>query len=82
MQPIPVSDASRAAVLEFLERRLEQLLADSGLQIEAVRAALRERGRNAALAARTAHEIAVRAWVGSVCLEGCCTDGWLGGRTG
>ncbi|PRW56476.1 Glycine-tRNA ligase chloroplastic mitochondrial [Chlorella sorokiniana] len=58
VQPIEVSAESRAAVLEFIERRLEQLLADGGVQIEAVRAALRERGRNAALASRTAREIA------------------------
>lgn len=61
VQPIAVPAESRAAVLEFVERRLEQLLADGGAQIEAVRAALKERGRNAALAARTAKEISVRA---------------------
>lgn len=57
VQPIAVSDEHKAAVLEFIERRLEQLLVDAGVQIEAVRAALRERGRDAALAARTAREI-------------------------
>ena len=60
LYPLQVSAESRAAVLEFIERRLEQLLADGGVQIEAVRTALRERGRNAALASRTAREIAVR----------------------
>ncbi|KAI3427953.1 hypothetical protein D9Q98_006343 [Chlorella vulgaris] len=58
VQPIAVGAESRAAVLEFVERRLEQMLLDAGVQIEAVRAALRERGRDAALAARTAREIA------------------------
>lgn len=98
-----VSAESRAAVLEFIERRLEQLLADGGVQvgwdgdrsegqwdgtlrsgtfqqtevclppqirgvqIEAVRAALRERGSNPALAARTAREIAVSASPCSCC---------------
>jgi glycyl-tRNA synthetase len=62
VQPIAVGAESRAAVLEFVERRLEQMLLDAGVQIEAVRAALRERGRDAALAARTAREIAVSGW--------------------
>ena len=40
-------------------RRLEQLLVDGGAPVEAVRAALGERGRQPALAARTAHEVKV-----------------------
>ncbi|EFN58140.1 hypothetical protein CHLNCDRAFT_141905 [Chlorella variabilis] len=61
VQPCAVTPHSQAAVVEFVERRLEQLLSDAGVQvqIEAVRAALRERGRDAALAARTAREIRV-----------------------
>ncbi|PSC72381.1 Glycine-tRNA ligase chloroplastic mitochondrial [Micractinium conductrix] len=58
VQPIGVPAEAKAAVLEFIERRLEQLLVDTGVQVEAVRAALKERGRDAALAARTAREIA------------------------
>ncbi|GAB4813228.1 hypothetical protein N2152v2_000274 [Parachlorella kessleri] len=57
LQPRPLSDEGRAAVLDFIERRLEQLLVDGGDPVEAVRAALRERGTNPALAASTAHEI-------------------------
>ena len=56
-QPIPVSVEARNGVLEFIERRLEQLLVDSGVAIEAVRAALAERGQDPALAAATAREI-------------------------
>jgi glycyl-tRNA synthetase len=59
VQPLAVSAESKAAVLDFIERRLEQLLADQGVQIEAVRAALKERGRQPALAASTAREIRV-----------------------
>jgi glycyl-tRNA synthetase len=59
VQPLAVSAESKAAVLDFVERRLEQLLADQGVQIEAVRAALKERGRQPALAASTAREIGV-----------------------
>jgi len=58
LQPLqPVSEEVRAATVEFLERRLEQLLVDEGVAVEAVRAALKERGRNPALAAATAREI-------------------------
>jgi hypothetical protein len=55
-----VDAAASSAVLEFIERRLEQLLVDQGLAVEAVRASLRERGTDAALAARTAREVSVR----------------------
>lgn len=58
VQPLqPVSEEVKAATVEFLERRLEQLLVDEGVAIEAVRAALKERGRNPTLAAATAREI-------------------------
>jgi glycyl-tRNA synthetase len=55
-QPVPVPPAARAEVLDFVSRRLEQLLVDGGAAVEAVRAALAERGRDAALAAATARE--------------------------
>jgi len=58
VQPIKVSSENRAAVLEFVQRRLEQLLIDSGVPVEAVRAALAERGADLALAACTAREVA------------------------
>ena len=57
VQPIPVTEESRAAVLEFIERRLEQLLVDAGVAVEAVRAALGERGNDPTLAATTAKEV-------------------------
>lgn len=57
VQPVPVSAEARAGVLEFVERRLEQLLVDSGVAIEAIRAALAERGADPALAAATAKEV-------------------------
>eukprot|EP00887_Chlorella_sp_A99_P006103 scaffold22.g6103.t1 len=57
LQPMDVPPESRAAALDFLERRLEQLLVDGGTPVEAVRAALGERGRAPALAARTAREV-------------------------
>jgi glycyl-tRNA synthetase len=59
VQPVPVSAEARAAAAEFLRRRLEQLLVDGGAPVEAVRAALAERGDDAALASATARELAV-----------------------
>lgn len=46
-------------VLEFVERRLEVLLTDGGAQPEVVRAVLRERGSNPALAAASVRELQV-----------------------
>lgn len=46
-------------VWDFVVRRLEQLLVDEGLRVEAVRAVLSQRGNDPALAAasaRAAHE--------------------------
>jgi glycyl-tRNA synthetase len=57
VQPIEVSSETVAAVLEFIERRLEQMLVDGGVPVEAVRSALAERGHDPALASRTAHEL-------------------------
>lgn len=57
VQPLTVSAESKAAVLEFVERRLEQSLVDSGVPVEAVRAALAERGHDVALAAHTARDV-------------------------
>ena len=50
-------------------RRLEQLLVDSGSPVEAVRAALRERGTNPALAASTAREIKVSTQAVNMCCQ-------------
>lgn len=46
-------------VTDFVQRRLEQLLVDSGICIEAVRAVLPHRGRNPSLAATSARQLQV-----------------------
>eukprot|EP00878_Enallax_costatus_P022661 GHUV01024061.1.p1 GENE.GHUV01024061.1~~GHUV01024061.1.p1 ORF type:complete len:440 (+),score=146.68 GHUV01024061.1:25-1344(+) len=56
-QPIKVSQQQQEAVLEFVGRRLEQLLVDSGVSTEAVRAVLAERGDDPALASKTATQL-------------------------
>ncbi|CAD7695289.1 unnamed protein product [Ostreobium quekettii] len=65
IQPVDVAEASRAETLEFVQRRLEQLLADKGVQIEAVRSVLSERGLDPYLAATSAEELAAELRVGS-----------------
>mmetsp|Transcript_20995 Transcript_20995/g.46001 ORF Transcript_20995/g.46001 Transcript_20995/m.46001 type:complete len:1090 (-) Transcript_20995:488-3757(-) len=57
LQPIPVSDKVQAEVCGYVGGRLEQLLVDSGVPTEAVRAVLAERGDDPALAARSAEEL-------------------------
>lgn len=57
LQPMSVTADTKAAVLDFIQRRLEQLLVDAHVPVEAVRAAMAERGHDAALTARTAREI-------------------------
>ena len=47
-------------VLDFVERRLEVLLTDGGAQPELVRAVLRQRASNPALAAASVRELQVR----------------------
>ena len=49
----------QAAVLEFVGRRLEQLLVDGGCCIEGVKAVLSERGACPATAAQSARELQV-----------------------
>ncbi|KAF6257872.1 glycyl-tRNA synthetase beta subunit-domain-containing protein, partial [Scenedesmus sp. NREL 46B-D3] len=56
-QPLPVSQQQQEAVVEFVSRRLEQLLVDSGVSAEAVRAVLAERGDNPTLASSTAAQL-------------------------
>ena len=46
-------------MLEFVVRRLEQILVDGGITVEAVRAALAERSHNPCLAASTARSLQV-----------------------
>ena len=59
LQPVEVSDESLTGASLFIARRLEQLLIDRGLPVEAVRGALGSgRSNDPALAARTAEELA------------------------
>lgn len=57
-QPVDVSHDAKNDVVDFVLKRLEQILVDEGVQVEAVRAAIAERGTNPSLAAETAREIA------------------------
>ncbi|KAK9839286.1 hypothetical protein WJX81_005719 [Elliptochloris bilobata] len=57
LQAVATPPEARAAVVEFVTRRLEQLLVDGGCCVEGVRAALAERGADPALAAATAREL-------------------------
>ena len=59
LQPVEVSDEALTGATQFISRRLEQLLVDRGLAVEAVRGALGGgRGSDPALAAKTAEELA------------------------
>ena len=49
----------QAAVVDFVTRRLEQLLVDGGCAVEAVKAVLSERGGCPAIAAQSARELQV-----------------------
>jgi hypothetical protein len=70
LQPVEVGPDLREAAIDFVQRRLEQLLVDGGVPVEAVRAVLRVRGNDPALAARSALELKVGGTVSSlaVCL--------------
>ena len=59
LQPIAVSGEALEGVLEFVTRRLEQLLVDEGCGIEVVKAVLSERGANPTIAAQSARELQV-----------------------
>lgn len=74
LQPIEVPREIQGGVLEFVVRRLEQLLVDEGCGIEAVKAVLSERGTNPSIIAQSARELQVR----SVCCKQpthCCSEG-------
>jgi glycyl-tRNA synthetase len=58
VQPLDVSESSKEDVYDFILKRLEQILVDDGVQVEAVRAAIAERGNNPWLASTTAKDIA------------------------
>lgn len=59
LQPIAVSGEALEGVLEFVTRRLEQLLVDEGCGIEVIKAVLSERGANPTIAAQSARELQV-----------------------
>lgn len=56
-QPVKVTEDIEVEVLEFIMKRMEQLLVDGGVPVEAVRASLSERGMNPSAAAVTAKDI-------------------------
>ncbi|EIE22621.1 hypothetical protein COCSUDRAFT_53607 [Coccomyxa subellipsoidea C-169] len=56
-QPIPADETVVAGVLEFVTRRLEQLLVDGGCGAEVVRAVLSERGADPYAAAQSARDL-------------------------
>ena len=60
LQPIEVPREIQEGVLEFILRRLEQLLVDEGCGVEAVKAVLSERGANPSIIAQSARELQVR----------------------
>ena len=60
LQPIPISQQHIQQVIDFVVRRLEQVLVDGGTSVEAVRAVLRQRGKSPALAAESAQQLQVR----------------------
>eukprot|EP00898_Chlorokybus_atmophyticus_P000855 jgi/Chlat1/1770/Chrsp134S00111 len=57
VQPVEVSSQVREEVINFVTRRLEQLLSDSGLSLEVVRAVLSQRGHDPVLATASAKEL-------------------------
>lgn len=59
LQPIPISEHQIQQVVDFVLRRLEQVLVDGGTPVEAVRAVLRQRGNSPALAAESAQQLQV-----------------------
>ena len=58
------------AALQFISRRLEQLLIDRGVIPEAARAVLKERGHDPALAAATGTALQVH-WNVPICCPSC-----------
>ena len=72
LQQVTVPKEALEGVLDFVARRLEQLLVDEGCSIEAVKAVLSERGSNPAVAAQSARELQVTA-----CITSCSGYAWL-----
>lgn len=59
LQPLSISEECRVNIFEFIVRRLEQLLVDSGIPVEATRAILSERSHDPVLAHASAKELQV-----------------------
>lgn len=59
LQPIHISKQTQNDVFNFLTKRLEQLLVDTGIMIEVARAVLSERAYNPVLASTSANELQV-----------------------
>lgn len=57
LQPVNVSEDTKTAVHDFMTRRMEQLLVDSGIAVEVARAILSERANNPLLAKQSAAEL-------------------------
>ena len=72
LQQVTVPEEALEGVLDFVARRLEQLLVDEGCGVEAVKAVLSERGSNPAVAAQSARELQVSARTTS-----CSNYAWL-----
>ncbi|KAK9794936.1 hypothetical protein WJX73_001985 [Symbiochloris irregularis] len=68
-QPLDVPDKTQEELYTFIQRRLEQLLVDGGVRIEAARAVLAERGHDPALAAASARELAAELKKGDLLQE-------------
>ena len=58
-QPIPVSEKCKADILDFVSRRLEQFLVDSGLTVEVAKAVLNERACDPILVQQSAQDLQV-----------------------
>ena len=72
LQQVVVPEEALEGVLDFVARRLEQLLVDEGCGVAAVKAVLSERGSNPAIAAQSARELQVTA-----CATSCNGYAWL-----
>jgi glycyl-tRNA synthetase len=57
LQPITVTAEAKSLAFDFLARRLEQLLVDSGISVEVARAVLNQRSNDPLLAQQTAKDL-------------------------
>ena len=59
MQPITISCQANKAICDFITRRLEQLLVETGIRVEVARAIMNERSHNPVLASISANDLQV-----------------------